>query len=240
MTRQRRRRTAEDTPPASTWLTTYSDLVTLLMCFFVLLFSFSSIDLAKFKQATFSLQNALLGVLDGGAAIDPDEFLGDGNSEEELLMGEAFAEIDEYIREAGLKGAVVVMYEERGLVVRFLDTVLFDMAKANLRPDSLAILDRVARVLQKVPNQVAVEGHTDNLPIQTREFPSNWWLSTARANRVVEYFANQHHIAPERLSAVGYGEYRPLVPNSSAANRAQNRRVEILIKRTSVGAYEPR
>lgn len=235
----RRRRREPVAPDSGSWLTTYSDLVTLLMCFFVLLFAFSTVDATKFRQVAISLQTALRGVLDGGVSLGPVDVL-DEYDLEEKLMEDAFLEIDAYLEEAGLKGAVVAIYEERGLVVRFLDTVLFDLAKADLRADALDILDRVAQVLEKIPNQVAVEGHTDNLPIQTREFPSNWWLSTARANRVVEYFARKHNIVPERLSAVGYGEYRPLVPNSSAANRAQNRRVEILIKKSTVGALEPR
>ena len=237
MSKRRRRR--EDTPTAATWLTTYSDLVTLLMCFFVLLFSFSTIDAAKFKQVAISLQTALRGVLDGGVSLGPVDVL-DEFALEEQLMEEAFLEIDVYLEEAGLKGAVVVMYEERGLVVRFLDTILFPRAKADLRPEASDILDRVAQVFEKFPNQIAVEGHTDNLPIQTWEFPSNWWLSTARANRVIEYFITKHNVAPNRLSAVGYGEYRPLMPNDSENNRAQNRRVEILIKKSTVGALEPR
>lgn len=236
MSRRRVRRKEE--PVQSNWLTTYSDLVTLLMCFFVLMFSFSTVDAAKFRQVAISLQTALRGVLDGGVSLGPQDILEKLDLEEQL-MEDAFHEIEAYIQEAGLKGAVVAVYEERGLVIRFLDTVLFDLAKANLRADSLAILDRVAQVLDKVPNQIAIEGHTDNLPIQTQEFPSNWWLSTARANRVVEYFAKQHGITPKRLSAVGYGEYRPLLPNSSADNRAQNRRVEILIKKSTLGDLEP-
>lgn len=235
----RRRRTKDTSINSNSWLTTYSDLVTLLMCFFVLLFAFSTVDAAKFRQVAVSLQTALRGVLDGGVSLGPVDVL-DEYELEEQLMEEAFLEIDAYIEEAGLKGAVVAIYEERGLVVRFLDTVLFARAKADLRPDASDILDRVAQVLDKVPNQIAVEGHTDNLPIQTWEFPSNWWLSTARANRVVEYFIAEHHIAPNRLSAVGYGEYRPLKPNDSETNRAQNRRVEILIKKSTVGALEPR
>lgn len=235
----RRRRRTENTPIAANWLTTYSDLVTLLMCFFVLLFAFSTVDADKFRQVAISLQTALRGVLDGGVSLGPVEVL-DEHDLEEQLMEEAFLEIDVYLEEAGLKGAVVVMYEERGLVVRFLDTILFPRAKADLRLEASDILDRVARVFEKVPNQIAVEGHTDNLPIQTWEFPSNWWLSTARANRVVEYFITKHNIAPNRLSAVGYGEYRPLMPNDSENNRAQNRRVEILIKKSTVGALEPR
>ncbi len=237
MSRPRRRRTSEIPPPDANWLTTYGDLVTLLMCFFVLLYSFSTLETGKFRQVALSIQAALTGVLDGGASLNDKDLLNKGG---ELTIDEAYAVIDAYLEEAGLRGRVEAVYDERGLAVRFLDTVLFDLAKADLRPEALGILDRVAEVLQRVPNQIAVEGHTDNLPINTREFPSNWWLSTARANRVVEYLIHKHKLTPERLSAVGYGEYRPLVPNSSAANRARNRRVEILIKRTSVGALEPR
>ncbi len=234
---RRRRRGISDAPATGSWLTTYGDLVTLLLCFFVLLFAFSTVDAAKFKQVALSLQQALTGVLVGGTSWGEIDELDD---REQLLMQEAYLQIDRYIEEAGLKGAVVAIYEERGLVVRFLDTVLFDRAKADLRTDASGVLDQVAEVLKKVPNQVAVEGHTDNLPIHTWEFPSNWWLSTARANRVVEYFIQKHDIAPERLSSVGYGEYRPIEPNDTEANRAQNRRVEIVIKKSTVGALEPR
>lgn len=236
---RRRRRSSNDVPATGTWLSTYGDLVTLLLCFFVLLFAFSTVDAVKFKQVAISLQEALRGVLVGGTSIGEIEELDDYELEQLLLL-DAYRELDSYLEEAGLKGAVVTIYEERGLVVRFLDTVLFDRAKADLRTDAAGVLDKVAEVLKKVPNQVAVEGHTDNLPIQTWEFPSNWWLSTARANRVVEYFIHKHNIAPERLSAVGYGEYRPIEPNDTEANRAQNRRVEIVIKKSTVGALEPR
>ncbi|NLW16914.1 MAG: OmpA family protein [Firmicutes bacterium] len=236
---RRRRRSAPVAPDSGSWLTTYGDLVTLLLCFFVLLFAFSTIDAMKFKQVALSLQDALRGVLDGGSSLGPIDNL-DDYSVEEMMMQDAYLQIDAYLEAAGLKDAVAVIHDERGLVVRFLDTVLFDRAKADLRAEALSILDKVAEVLHQVPNQVAVEGHTDNLPIHTQEFPSNWWLSTARANRVVEYFVHKHNIRPERLSAVGYSEYRPIKPNDSEANRAQNRRVEIVIKKSTVGALEPR
>jgi len=234
-----RKSRGEEEKTASTWLATYGDMVSLLLCFFILLYSFSSVDSQKFKQVVISLQEALGGILMGGGAIT-DGIDAGGSEVEVAQMEDVLAEIQQYIEENGLQGAVVAEYEERGVVIRFMDTVLFDLAKANLKPDSIHILDKMAQVLLKVPNQVAVEGHTDNLPIQTTEFPSNWWLSTARANRVAEYLISRHAVAPERVSVVGYGEFRPLQPNTSAANRAKNRRVEILIKRTEIGAIEPR
>lgn len=232
------RKPKEEEKTGSTWLATYGDMVSLLLCFFILLYSFSSVDSQKFKQVAISLQEALGGILMGGSSLGDDTMM-EGSELEQEQMGQAMLEIEAYIKESGLQGVVAVAYEERGLVIRFMDTVLFDLAKANLKSGSLVILDKLATVLHKVPNQIAIEGHTDNLPIHTAEFPSNWWLSTARANRVAEYLMDQQGIAPERVSVVGYGEYRPLSPNTTAANRAKNRRVEILIKRSAVGAIEP-
>ena len=230
-----RKSRGDDDKTASTWLATYGDMVTLLLCFFVLLYSFSTIDAMKFKQVSLSLQSALGGILVGGTSLGPEEDL----SGDSLQMEKAFVDIEQYIKQNDLQNAVEVAYEERGLVIRFMDTVLFNPAKAELKPESLRILDKLVQVLQQVPNQVAIEGHTDDLPIRTAEFPSNWWLSTARANKVAEYLIYEQGIAPARISVVGYGEFRPLVPNTSTTHRAKNRRVEILIKKTALGAIEP-
>lgn len=131
---------------------------------------------------------------------------------------------------------VSVGYDERGLVTRMLDRVLFDSGKAELRHSAHAVLDKVAKVLQEVPEQpVRVEGHTDNVPIRHSGWADNRALSVARANAVLSYLVEQRGIDPGRLSAVGHGEDHPIASNGTAAGRSKNRRVEIVILPQSSG-----
>jgi len=123
-----------------------------------------------------------------------------------------------------------VGYDERGLVTRMLDSVLFDSGKAQLRAGASRVLDKVAKVLQEVAEQpVGIEGHTDNVPIKYSGWESNQALSVARANAVLNHLVQQHGIDPARLTAIGYGEQRPIASNETAADRQKNRRVEIVI-----------
>lgn len=127
-------------------------------------------------------------------------------------------------------------YDERGLVTRMLDRVLFDSGKAELRRSAHGVLGKVAKVLQEVPEQpIRVEGHTDDVPIKYSGWADNRALSLARANAVVEHLVQQHGIDPSRLSAEGFGEARPIAPNDTAAGRRENRRVEIIILPQSSG-----
>lgn len=120
---------------------------------------------------------------------------------------------------------------EKGLVISFVADVLFDSGKAKIKPEAYAVLDKVARVLQEnVPQlNVGIEGHTDNIPIKYSSWKSNWELSSARALSVLHYLTDKKGISPERLSAVGYGEYHPVASNDTKAGRRENRRVEIVI-----------
>ena len=121
-------------------------------------------------------------------------------------------------------------YDERGLVARLLDQVLFDSGKAELRPGARGVLDKVASVLKEVQGQpIGVEGHTDNVPIKHSGWASNEALSEARAEAVAGYFVEQHGLDRSRLTAIGYGDSRPIAPNSTAAGRQKNRRVEVII-----------
>ena len=122
-----------------------------------------------------------------------------------------------------------VGYDERGLVTRMLDQILFDSGKAELRHSAYPVLDKVAKVLQEVADQpIGVEGHTDNQPIKHSGWESNKALSIARANAVAEYLV-QHGMDRSRLTAIGYGEEHPIASNATAAGRQKNRRVEIII-----------
>ena len=132
---------------------------------------------------------------------------------------------------------VAIGYDERGLVARMLDRVLFDSGKAQLRHGASRVLDKVAQVLKEVPNQpVGVEGHTDNIPIKHSGWADNTALSVARANAVVDYLVQQHGFDRNRFKAVGYGDERPIASNDAEAGRQKNRRVEIVILPQASGA----
>jgi chemotaxis protein MotB len=228
---------------AGSWLTTYGDLVTLLLCFFVILFSMSAVDARKFERVVLSVQ-AALGVLPGARLpqdsinLDPDVLRRQLAEEEEAAMAGLLLRLEEFVREQGLAMSVSVTMEAPGIVVRFADSILFDLGRDELRPGAEALLAAIAGFVRPEPYHLRVEGHTDNWPIQTPRFPSNWELSTARATRVVRFLAEELDFPADRLSAMGYGEFRPLVPNDSDANRALNRRVDLVILRPSLSAFE--
>ncbi|MEW6105285.1 MAG: OmpA family protein [Bacillota bacterium] len=232
-----RRKRPDDGPSGSPpWITSYADMTQLLLTFFVLLFAFSSIDAIKFRHAVISLQGAL-GVLTGGPQLlnpgempvpkPPTDLRPSGKSEVELEGVKQ--EFQSFLKDQALANDVHLEITERGLVVSFMDKVLFDLGQADLRPEARRVLSEVAVILRKIPNDIRIEGHTCDLPIRTPKFPSNWELSTARACTVLRYFIETAGLAPDRFSAMGYGQYRPKVPNTSEANRALNRRVDIVI-----------
>jgi chemotaxis protein MotB len=141
-------------------------------------------------------------------------------------------QIDQYAREHGLEATLQTTITRRGLVVRLLtDRVLFASGQAQLQPASIGLLTKLGRLLvAEVRHPIAVEGHTDNHPINSAQFPTNWELSTARATQVVRFFIREQ-VAPRRLQAVGVAAQRPLVSNSSESGRSRNRRVEIVLMR---------
>lgn len=233
---------------APQWMVTYSDLVTQLLAFFVLLFSISVIDVQRF-QSLISAFRASVGILDMGRSFEQRTLVGSppvaiaptpvpSGNRLTLQLQQVMQELAEQLEAGGLPSSVELVPEERGLVVRLAERVLFDLGKADLRPDSRRVLDVLAGVLARIPNPVRVEGHTDNLPIRNERFPSNWELSTARATTVVRYFVEHHRLDPRRFSAAGYGEYHPLVPNTSDANRQKNRRVDVVILPLSSNGVE--
>ncbi len=236
-----RPRKDEEAPPgAPLWTQTYGDFMSLLLCFFVLLFALSTIDVARFKEVISSIQGAL-GVLEGGPRVlqpsdipvpkPPTQINPSGLVE--LKLAGLKREIEKkLIKEKAISPEKVnVRIDERGLVITFLDNVFFDLGSADLRPEMISVLHAVADVLKEIDNSVRIEGHTCDLPIHTPRFPSNWELSAGRAIAVLRYFVEKEGIPPERLIAVGYGQYRPLVPNLDEEHRRKNRRVEIVILR---------
>jgi chemotaxis protein MotB len=226
---------------SSGWLTTFNDLVTLLMVFFVLLFTMSTIDTRKMQDFQYALQSGL-GILETGSKVaisvkrtqpvdDMSHIMTQAEGEQykpgSNQPGNKLADQVRQLAEADLN--IQVTHTHQGTRLSFEDQVLFDFGRATINRTGFAFLNKIADVLDKLPCAVRVEGHTDNVPIRTRRFPSNWELSVARAVSVVKYFAEVSNIDPRRLSAVGYGESRPVAENDTPANRAKNRRVEILL-----------
>lgn len=222
------------------WLTTYSDMMTLILCFFVLLYSFSLLDTDKFRQLSQSMAIALGGdsqvITDGGnigpVPIAENPGVEDNSDGSGLVGAEAqriYEEVTSYVDENGLNAKVTIKKETRGVLIELQDNILFDSGKAALKQDSLPLLKKISGLLNEFSNEVIVEGHTDNLPINKGYYQSNWELSTDRANKVVRYFIEKEGLDGRRFQAVGLGEYRPIDTNDIPEGRQANRRVNILI-----------
>jgi len=138
------------------------------------------------------------------------------------------------------KGSITIKRDTRGVIISVADKYFFESGSADLKEDSKRVLDKIAVALLKYPNMIRIEGHTDNVPIHNEKFPSNWELSAARAINVAKYFINNHNIQPERISTVGYSEYRPIASNNTPEGRAKNRRVDIVILSEVESKKEPR
>lgn len=230
-----RKKKKEGPKGAPAYMLTWGDMCTLLLCFFVMLLAMSTINPAKFQVAASSFQNAFNGVLESmpNILITKDVLvpkLG-GDEQNKRIAVEAAQRIQETIKKEKLEDAVKVKVTDNGIAIKVANPVGFDEGKAEIKPEFEEILKEVLRVLNKLPeNEIRVEGHTDDTPIHTRDYPSNWELSAARALKVVKYLYEKGRIDPSRLSAVGYGEFRPLVPNNTPENRSINRRIEIYVE----------
>ena len=226
------------------WLLTYSDLITLLMIFFVVMYTISNVNSKKFSQLSNSMSQALLGqasgklIGDAGPAFISGQGAAAAKAEMES-MKKAKEQIDKLVEQQGLTGKVTVTQEERGLVISLKEALLFPLGSADLTPAAQQIIQSVGTILSSMPNQLRIEGHTDNLPIHTAQFPSNWELSTARATNVVNFLISRVGIKPIKLSATGYGEFRPIVANTTEQGRAKNRRVDIVVLRSILDVAEP-
>ena len=215
--------TEQESGSEASWLTTFNDLVTLLMVFFVLLFTMSTLDTRKLKSFQGSLQSGL-GILMAGEKVSVGVIEPGKNIEAPSKQ-----DIGDSIRNLDSLPSVAAVYTDEGIKITLEDKILFQSGVADINKMAFPILDKIITVLKSTSQPIRVEGHTDNDPIHTEKFPSNWELSTARAVNVVKYFTTVGPIAPERLSAVGYGQSRPLFLNDTSEHKARNRRVEIVL-----------
>ncbi|MBD3390412.1 MAG: OmpA family protein [Chitinivibrionales bacterium] len=226
----------EESKGAPAYMLTWGDMCTLLLCFFVMLLAMSHIDPYRFTVAASSFQNAFSGVLEElpQVLITRDILMPKmgGDEQDKKIAVEAAVELREQMKQEDKDEAVKVKVTDNGIAIKIADPVMFAVGKAALQPDFIAVLrDLRDIVLNRMPDaEIRVEGHTDDTPINTREYPSNWELSAARALSVVKFMKNDLGVDPARLSAVGYGEHRPLVPNTTPENRQKNRRIEIYVE----------
>lgn len=262
----RKKKAPEKEANTERWLITYSDLITLLMIFFIVMYSMSQVNAAKYAAVANSLSLVLRGqamsVLEtqGPSMVQgiSGQQMPEGPGKTSAKQGELEEikrQIAEFIKAEDLKtekdkktgnlsatklSDKITLYEqERGLVISFKDTLLFASGSDQLSDKARQIIIQVSAALKDIPNYIRVEGHTDNLPINTPQFPSNWELSVMRASNVVHVMSESAGIPAERLSIIGYGENRPLVANDSNENRAINRRVDIVILKKKYDYFEP-
>lgn len=222
----RRFEVQEEPEKSAKWLATFNDMVTLLLTFFVLILSMSDMDSGKVMEMTRSVSGAF-GTLKPGDKGDIsifDPFVtsvvsrGMGEKKRKEMAG-AMDKIE------GMDAKVV----KDEILITLEEKLLYRSGLAEIEGKAYRSLNSLCSELQKTAALVKVEGHTDNVPIETPEFPSNWELSVARAVNVVRYFISEGGISPERLSAAGYADSKPVAPNTSEDGRAQNRRVEIIL-----------
>lgn len=229
----KKKKTEEDGIDTNAWMVTFSDLLSLLMTFFVMLLSMASLDNQKLKE-TIGAFRAYLGVMEFGNVIKI-KWVDDDSAE----VVETFKFLDPDLEEGGLTVAVEQLIEKEGwgksielrsdadrLVLIFHENIMFELGGSVLLPESDEVIRGIVELLQRVSYYVRVEGHTDNRPIDTSTYPSNWELSVARAVSVAVSM-EKHGLPPERLAVVGYGDSRPLSSNDTVENRLRNRRVEL-------------
>jgi chemotaxis protein MotB len=237
------------------WLLTYADMITLLLALFVVLFSISAVNVSKFKTLKETLEQAFSPhILSGGGSIIPN-----GGSEAAEHKAEAAIaalqakragatslhaeqeqfrrlkeKLDAYAREHGFSESIETTITRRGLVIRLLtDHVLFASGSATLKPEAAPLLTEISHLVNLDRSHgISVEGNTDDVPISTSQFPSNWELSVARATGVVRFMIGQG-VAASRLEASGVAGERPIAPNTTEGGRSRNRRVEIALLRGS-------
>ena len=232
----RRRTVKKEKDNTERWMLSYLDFITLLMLFFLMMYAISNVDNKKAEALAHSLkigfnsgngQNviAVSDSADTTSAIDEETLKALTEAEK---LEDIKKKVDELVETSELKGSVTTSIQERGLLISFNDSVLFNSGDAKVKTDWYNKLVSISKVLNEIDNYIRVEGHTDNVAINTEFYHSNWQLSSDRASNVVEFLISQS-IKPERLSAVGYGEYRPVKSNDTEEGRAANRRVDILI-----------
>ncbi|NOZ52274.1 MAG: flagellar motor protein MotD [Gammaproteobacteria bacterium] len=249
-----RRRKPEEYVNHERWLVSYADFITLLFAFFVVMYSISSVNEGKYRVlsssivAAFSQPAKTVDPIQQGTPLrapiiqhqampkqkDDDvsrigvDYQVMPSPKEIAEMHKIADEVESSLKDMIDKDIVNVNKTNKGVEIEIKSSILFKSGKAYLNIGATPVLKKIAKIVKKLPNEINVEGFTDNVPIKTAAFPSNWELSAARAASVVHLFT-QAGVAPKRLAAIGYGEFKPVAPNATSIGREKNRRVAILI-----------
>ena len=273
MARKKKKKHSEE-EGGEAWLLPYSDLMTLLLAVFIVLFATSKMDESKAKELAGEFRETMMtgeagsqgifpgddgssvvpisdemydvmpseeptGSADGEASATPSaEGIG-GLSQDELKkylgayefsnLAELKSQLDTMFEKEGVSADIPTYIDTRGLVISLDNAILFSSGSAEIKPENEEALLKIAASLGPLENYIRIEGHTDNIPISTKTYPSNWELSTARASSVVRLFIEQCNVSPEKVVAVGYGEFKPVADNATLEGRAKNRRIDIIV-----------
>lgn len=244
MRRRNRRSTPEEHENHDRWLVSYADFITLLFAFFVVMYALSSLNEGKYRVLSNSLVTAFRSAesTGGGPMILPNPQLTSirpslrpkttaqqAREAQAERMKKVATDVTQVMSPYATQGQVAVIETERGITVEISDSLLFSPGRAELAPAAEQAIQAVGAVFATTAFPVTIEGHTDNLPISTPSFPSNWELSAVRATTVLRIMMSAG-VTPDRLTAIGYGDQRPVAGNDSAEGRARNRRVAIQLE----------
>lgn len=224
----------EEKPDSGGWEVVYTGFILILLCFFVMMCALSiKIEEAKVMRFVKSFAD-VISIGQGGIKFDASQRI---LTESPDIMGKqneiaTFSEkLKKYVASRELENNVKIFYSGKQVVMRLSDTALFNIGSAEISPEAIPLLMDIGTIISKTSYKIRIEGHTDNIPIHTGRFPSNWELSTSRAVNFLRYLIENCNISTDRLSAVGFGEYHPILPNDSSQHRTENRRVEIVFER---------
>ena len=235
---RKRRHEHEEPESSERWLLTYADLITLLLGLFVILYAMSKLDQVKYNEVAIALSQTFGGktILSGhGIGITPmpapppqDGTDNNDEASSDSKQNELSKQINNALGQYIQSSKVSIVKSSEGLTIHLLETLLFETGSDALKPEAQNVLNKLSDLIRVLPNKIRVEGHTDNVPINTPQFPSNWHLSIARSLNTA-YYMIQKGVNPQKISILGYSEYKPINPNNTPENRAKNRRVDIVI-----------
>ncbi len=243
--------------PHDRWMVSYADFITVLFAFFVVLFAsaykenqsvnkvskaihYGFVDMESFPGKGSDAEKARLQLLVEGASLTHSAGYGaaaksDATAATGIDIEQLRRQLEAAIGRELKDGQVTMSVTPEGFVISLKDLGFFDSGQANLRPGASEKIERIAKVLAQHGFYLRVEGHSDDQPIHTAQFDSNWELSTARATAVLTLLINESRLNPARISLAGYGQYRPIADNATADGRRMNRRVDLVV----VGGVEP-